>query len=132
MSVTDPIADMLTRIRNGGRARLDKVSMPKSELKTEIARVLHESGYIAGFGDEADAEKPTLSVKIRYGADDQPIIEGIQRISRPGRRVYVGAKKIPQIRSGLGIAILSTPRGVLTDVQARNEGVGGELLAKVW
>jgi len=130
--VTDPIADMLTRIRNGGRARLAVVSMPKSQLKTEIARVLQENGYIAGFGDAADAEKPTLEVRIRYGSDDQPIIEGLQRISRPGRRVYVNAKKIPQIRSGLGIAILSTPRGVLTDGQARSEGVGGELLAKVW
>ena len=130
--VTDPIADMLTRIRNGGRARLDVVSMPKSQLKTEIARVLHENGYIAGFGDAPDAEKPTLQVRIRYGSDDQPIIEGLQRMSRPGRRIYVNAKKIPQIRSGLGIAILSTPRGVLTDTQARTEGVGGELLAKVW
>jgi small subunit ribosomal protein S8 len=132
MSVTDPIADMLTRIRNGGRARLDSVSMPKSQLKAEIARVLHENGYISGYGDAPDAEKPTLSVRIRYGADDQPIIEGLERISRPGRRIYVNAKKIPQIRSGLGIAILSTPRGVLTDAQAREQGVGGELLAKVW
>src|SRR5262245_50575696 len=132
MAVTDPIADMLTRIRNGGRARLEKVSMPKSQLKAEIARVLHENGYIAGFGDEPDAEKPTLSIRIRYATNDQPIIEGLERISRPGRRIYVNAKKIPQIRSGLGIAILSTPRGVLTDGQARDQGVGGELLAKVW
>jgi len=130
--LTDPIADMLTRIRNGGRSRASKVALPKSQLLTEIARVLHETGYIAGYGELADAEKPTLSIEIRYGDDDQPIIEGIQRISRPGRRVYVGAKKIPQIRSGLGIAILSTPRGVLTDAQAREAGIGGELLAKVW
>jgi small subunit ribosomal protein S8 len=130
--VTDPIADMLTRIRNGGRARLAVVSMPKSQLKAEIARVLHENGYIAGFGDAADAEKPTLQVRIRYGSDDRPIIEGLERMSRPGRRIYVNAKKIPQIRSGLGIAILSTPRGVLTDTEARTQGVGGELLAKVW
>jgi small subunit ribosomal protein S8 len=130
--VTDPIADMLTRIRNGGRARLAKISMPKSRLKAEIARVLHETGYIAGFGDVEGAEKPTLAIEIRYAEDDQPMIEGIERISTPGRRVYVGAKKIPQIRSGLGIAILSTPRGVLTDAQAREAGIGGELLAKVW
>ena len=130
--MTDPIADMLTRIRNGGRARLAAVRMPKSALKTEIARVLHENGYIAGYRDAPDAEKPTLEVRIRYGGDDQPIIEGLERISRPGRRIYVNAKKIPQIRSGLGIAILSTPRGVLTDTQARTQGVGGELLAKVW
>jgi small subunit ribosomal protein S8 len=130
--LTDPIADMLTRIRNGGRARAARVALPKSRLLSEIARVLHETGYIAGFGDVADADKPTLSIEIRYGEDDQPMIEGIERISRPGRRVYVGAKKIPQIRSGLGIAILSTPRGVLTDAQAREAGIGGELLAKVW
>jgi len=129
---TDPIADMLTRIRNGGRARMSKVALPNSRLLSEIARVLHETGYIAGYGDVAGAEKPTLQVEIRYGDDDLPIIEGIERISRPGRRVYVGAKKIPQIRSGLGIAILSTPRGVLTDTQAREAGIGGELLAKVW
>jgi small subunit ribosomal protein S8 len=130
--LTDPIADMLTRIRNGGRSRAARVSLPKSRLLSEIARVLHETGYIAGFGDVADADKPTLSIEIRYSDDDEPMIEGIERISRPGRRVYVGAKKIPQIRSGLGIAILSTPRGVLTDAQAREAGIGGELLAKVW
>jgi small subunit ribosomal protein S8 len=130
--LTDPIADMLTRIRNGGRARLSKISLPKSRLKTEIARVLHENGYIAGFGDVSGAAKPTLSIEIRYGDDDQPIIEGLERVSRPGRRVYVHAKKIPHIRTGLGIAILSTPRGVLTDAQAREAGIGGELLAKVW
>jgi small subunit ribosomal protein S8 len=130
--VTDPIADMITRIRNGGRARLARVKLPKSRLKREIARVLHENGYIAGFGDVADAAKPTLAIDIRYGEDDSPIIEGIERISRPGRRVYVPAKKIPQIRSGLGIAIVSTPRGVMSDAQAREAGVGGELLAKVW
>jgi small subunit ribosomal protein S8 len=130
--VTDPIADMLTRIRNGGRARLARVKLPKSRLKREIARVLHENGYIAGFADVSDAAKPTLAIEIRYGEDDQPIIEGLERISRPGRRVYVGAKKIPQIRSGLGIAIVSTPRGVMSDAQAREAGLGGELLAKVW
>jgi len=122
--VTDPIADMLTRIRNGGRARLARVKLPKSRL--------HENGYIAGFSDVAEAAKPTLAIEIRYGEDDQPIIEGLERISRPGRRVYVGAKKIPQIRSGLGIAIVSTPRGVMSDAQAREAGLGGELLAKVW
>ncbi len=130
--VTDPIADMLTRIRNGGHARLAKVLMPKSRLKSEIARVLHENGYISGFGDVADAAKPTLAIEIRYGDDDQPIIEGLERVSRPGRRVYVDHKKIPQIRTGLGIAILSTPRGVLSDAQAREAGIGGEILAKVW
>jgi small subunit ribosomal protein S8 len=130
--VNDPIADMLTRIRNGGTARLLRVKMPKSQIKVEVARVLRERGYIAGYSDDPDAEKPTLTVEIRYSDGDRPIIEGIQRISRPGRRIYVSAKKIPQIRSGLGMAILSTPRGVMTDTEARSAGVGGELLAKVW
>jgi small subunit ribosomal protein S8 len=127
----DPIADMLPRIRNGGRARLLRVRSPKSREKMEIARVLHATGFIAGYGEDAEAAKPTLTVEIRYGSDDRPIIEGLERISRPGRRVYVGAKKIPQIRSGLGVAILSTPRGILTDAEARSAGVGGELLAEV-
>lgn len=130
--IHDPIADMLTRIRNGGRARLMRVKMPKSNLKVEVARVLRERGYISGYSDDPEAEKPTLCVEIRYGDDDRPVIEGIQRISSPGRRVYVTAKRIPQIRSGLGMAILSTPRGILTDTEAREAGVGGELLAKVW
>jgi small subunit ribosomal protein S8 len=130
--VTDPISDMLTRIRNGGRARLAKVQMPNSRLKAEIARVLHENGYISGYGEVEGAAKPTLAIEIRYGDDDQPIIEGLERVSRPGRRVYVDHKKVPHIRTGLGIAILSTPRGVLTDAQAREAGIGGEILAKVW
>ena len=123
---------MLTRIRNGGTARLMRVKMPKSNLKVEVARVLRDRGYIVGYADDPDAAKPTLSVEIRYTDGDRPIIEGIQRISRPGRRIYVSAKKIPQIRSGLGMAILSTPRGIMTDTEARSAGVGGELLAKVW
>ncbi len=130
--INDPIADMLTRIRNGGRARLMRVKMPKSKIKVELARVLRSCGYIAGYSDDPDAEKPTLCVEIRYSDDARPVIEGIQRISSPGRRVYVGADEIPQIRSGLGMAILSTPRGILTDTEARKAGVGGELLAKVW
>lgn len=130
--IHDPIADMLTRIRNGGRARLLRVKMPKSKLKVEVARALRERGYIAGYSDDPEAAKPTLCVEIRYGDDDRPVIEGIQRISSPGRRVYVRANRIPQIRSGLGMAILSTPRGIMTDTEARNAGVGGELLAKVW
>ena len=130
--IHDPIADMLTRIRNGGRARLLRVKMPKSKLKVEVARALRERGYIAGYSDDPEAAKPTLCVEIRYGDDDRPVIEGIQRISSPGRRVYVRANRLPQIRSGLGMAILSTPRGIMTDTEARNAGVGGELLAKVW
>ncbi len=130
--LTDPIADMLTRIRNGGRARLVRVSLPASRQKSEIARVLKEQGFIAGFSKEGEAKKPTLAVEIRYNAENAPIIEGIERVSRPSRRVYVGWDEIPQVRNGLGIAILSTPRGILTDAQAREAHVGGEVLARVW
>jgi len=130
--INDPIADMLTRIRNGGMARLMRVKMPKSKIKVELARVLRDRGYIVGFSDDPDAAKPTLCVEIRYSEGDRPVIEGIERISSPGRRVYVSAARIPQIRSGLGMAILSTPRGIMTDTEARAAGLGGELLAKVW
>ena len=130
--LTDPIADMLTRIRNGGRARLVRVSVPGSRLKADIARVLKERGFISDFSREGDSKKPSLSVEIRYNADNAPIIEGIERVSKPSRRVYVGWNEIPQVRNGLGIAILSTPRGILTDEQAREAHVGGEILARVW
>ena len=130
--LTDPIADLLTRIRNGGRARLVRVSLPGSRLKAEIARVLKEQGFISDFSREGDAKKPTLSVEIRYNAENAPIIEGIERVSRPSRRVYVGWDEIPTVRNGLGIAILSTPRGIVTDAQAREAHVGGEILARVW
>ncbi len=130
---TDPIADMLTRIRNGGRARLVRVSMPESRIKREIARVLKASGFISDFESDDGAEnKPTLQVEIRYNAENRPMIEGIERVSRPSRRVYVGSGEIPRIRNGLGIAILSTPRGILNDDEAREAHVGGEVLAKVW
>ncbi|MEE9281877.1 MAG: 30S ribosomal protein S8 [Myxococcota bacterium] len=130
--LTDPIADMLTRIRNGGGARLVRVSVPKSRVKEEIARVLAEQGFISGFSSEGDLKKPSLSVEIRYNAQNAPMIEGIERVSRPSRRVYVGWQDIPKVRNGLGIAILSTPRGILTDEQAREAHVGGEVLARIW
>ena len=130
--LTDPIADMLTRIRNGGMARMQRVSIPASRLKGEIARLLQETGYITGYrSDEADG-KPVLVLDLRYDEEAEPIIGGIERVSRPSRRVYVGAKEVPQVRNGLGVAILSTPRGILTDSQARDANVGGEILARVW
>ena len=128
----DTIADMLTRIRNGGRARLSLVSMPDSRIRRNIARVLQEQGYIRSFSTDGDAKKPVLVIEIRYGDLDLPIIDGIQRVSKPGRRVYVGWSEIPKVRNGLGIAILSTPQGILTDQQAREAHVGGEVLAEVW
>jgi len=133
--LTDPIADLLTRIRNGGRARKLSISLPDSRLRREIVRVLKESGYVEDFSMEAEGTKKTLNVKLRYHTGRRsgiPIIEHIERVSKPGRRVYVGHKDIPMVRSGIGIAILSTPQGVVTDRQAREARVGGELLARVW
>ena len=130
--LTDPIADMITRIRNGGQARLKRVGMPESRLKREVARVLQEQGYISSFSSDGDPKKPVLTVEVRYTEESKPMIQGIQRVSRPSRRVYVGWQEIPKVRNGLGIAILSTPRGILTDEQAREAHVGGEILAEVW
>jgi small subunit ribosomal protein S8 len=130
--VSDPIADMLTRIRNAGRAHHGEASIPASRLKREIARVLKESGFIDGYRVDARDGKPVLVVEIRYDAEREPIIEGLERVSKPSRRVYVGAKHIPRIRNGVGMAILSTPRGIMSDAQAREAGLGGELLARVW
>ena len=130
--LTDPLADMLTRIRNAGRARLARVSMPESRLKREVARVLHETRFISGYSSDGDSKKPTLTVEIRYNRSSGPMIEEIQRVSRPGRRVYVKANQVPKVRNGLGLAILSTPRGILTDDQAREAHIGGEILAEVW
>ena len=130
--LTDPIADMITRIRNGGQARLKRVEIPESRLKREVARVLQEQGYISNFSSDDDPKKPMLTVEVRYNEGSEPMIQGIQRVSRPSRRVYVGWQEIPKVRNGLGIAILSTPRGILTDEQAREAHVGGEILAEVW
>ena len=130
--LTDPVSDMLTRIRNGGGARLSQAAIPESRLKREVARLLEQRGFIEGYESDGDEKKPTLRVRLRYGRQSRPMIEGIERVSRPGRRVYVGADEIPLVRNGLGMAILSTPKGILTDAQAREERVGGEVLARVW
>jgi small subunit ribosomal protein S8 len=129
---TDPIADMLTRVRNASRVRLVRVSMPESRMKRDIARVLKERGFIREYSSDDDPKKPTLTISLRYGHENEPTIEGIERISRPGRRVYVNAREIPRVRSGLGVAILSTPKGILSDEEARTERVGGEFVARVW
>jgi small subunit ribosomal protein S8 len=130
--LTDPIADMFTRIRNGGRARLVRVTLPESRMKRELARVLQEHGYIGSFESDGHAKKPNLSIDIRYNRRGQPMIEGLIRVSKPSCRVYVGSRDIPTVRNGLGIAILSTPKGILTDAEAREAHVGGEVLAEVW
>ncbi|MDO5686939.1 MAG: 30S ribosomal protein S8 [Neisseria sp.] len=129
MSMHDPISDMLTRIRNGQRANKVSVSMPSSKLKRSIAEVLKEEGYIESYSVSADA-KPILSIELKYYAG-RPVIEQIKRVSRPGLRVYKGSQDIPSVMNGLGVAIVSTSQGVMTDRKARANGVGGELLCVV-
>lgn len=128
----DPIADFLTRVRNGGRARLSRVPVRESRLTREIARVLKDRGFIRDYSSDGDPTKPVLTVELRYDPDNRHIIERIERVSRPSRRVYVGWKEVPRVRNGTGIAILSTNRGILTDDQAREAHVGGEVLARIW
>jgi small subunit ribosomal protein S8 len=130
--LSDPIADMLTRIRNGGQARLTHVSIPASHIKRELARVLKETGFIRDFRSETEDGKAVLIVELRYRDGSVPMIERIERVSRPSRRLYLRARQVPPVRNGLGIGILSTPRGILTDSQAREAGIGGEYLARVW
>jgi small subunit ribosomal protein S8 len=130
--MTDPIADMLTRVRNAVAAGHSNVVMPASHLKADIARVLREEGYIRGFDVQEDKGKRTLRIQLRYAAKKQPILVGLKRISRPGLRVYSKRSAIPRVFGGVGTAILSTPRGVMTGDQARRLGVGGEVLCHVW
>ena len=130
MSMSDPIADMLTRIRNGQQAQKASVSMPSSKLKVAIAKVLQDEGYIDGFAVRDEAGKASLDVTLKYYAG-RPVIERIERVSRPGLRVYKGAGAIPQVMNGLGVAIVTTPKGVMTDRKARATGVGGEVLCYV-
>ncbi|MCS6911894.1 MAG: 30S ribosomal protein S8 [Myxococcales bacterium] len=132
MSMTDPIADMLTRIRNAIMARKAQIEVPASGLKERIAEILHEEGYLDGVQRTEEGGRAMLTLTLRYGSDNQSAIQSLRRVSRPGQRRYVSCADIPRVRSGLGIAILSTSRGVLTDRQARKLGVGGELLCEVW
>lgn len=130
MSMSDPIADMLTRVRNAQQVNKTSVTMPSSKLKVAIATVLKEEGYIEDFKVSGSQAKPELEITLKYYAG-RPVIERIDRVSRPGLRIYKGAKAIPQVMNGLGVAIVSTPRGVMTDRKARATGVGGEVLCYV-
>lgn len=132
MTMTDPIADMLTRIRNANLAYKDQVVLPRSRLKEEIARVLSKEGYVAGYRLDGDPPKERIVVEMKYGPERERTITGVRRVSRPGRRVYADRARLPRVQGGLGIAILSTSQGVLTDRQAARRGVGGEVLAYVW
>ncbi|OWY40742.1 30S ribosomal protein S8 [Xenophilus sp. AP218F] len=130
MSMHDPISDMLTRIRNGQRASKTAVSMPSSKLKVALAQVLKDEGYIEDFAIAGEEKKPVLDIQLKYYAG-RPVIERIDRVSRPGLRVYKGSTEIPKVMNGLGVAILSTSKGVMTDRKARSAGIGGELLCVV-
>lgn len=137
MSMTDPIADMLTRIRNSTAVGHPTVAMPSSKLKAEIARILKEEGFIAGY-EVVDGESPghkILRLRLRYVGERRfrrPVITGLERVSKPGRRVYTGKREIPWVLSGMGVSILTTPKGVMTGQRARQLNVGGEILCKVW
>jgi small subunit ribosomal protein S8 len=132
MNLTDPVADFLTRIRNAHGARHQKLDVPASRLKAEIARILKEEGYIANVKPVEEEGIKLLRVYLKYGANNESAIRDLKRISKPGCRVYVGRDEIRRVQGGLGIAILTTPKGVMTGRQARREGVGGELLCEVW
>jgi small subunit ribosomal protein S8 len=132
MSMTDPIADLLTRIRNGLHADRDDVEMPASNFKAEVARILREQGYIEDFAVEPARVGRTLRVQLKYTEDRKPVIQGIERMSRPGRRHYVEAGTVPKVQGGMGTTIISTSRGVMTGHEARRAGIGGELVARVW
>jgi small subunit ribosomal protein S8 len=133
MSMTDPVADMLTRIRNGIQAHHDRVEIPASKLKVEIARILKSEGFIRNYSlTDKDKTQAVLRVDLKYSPDGEPVIHGIERISRPGRRVYRNKQEIPSVLGGLGLAIVSTSKGVLSGHQAAKDGIGGEVLCQVW
>jgi len=132
MSMTDPISDFLSRIRNGLQARKQTIDCPRSGLKVRIAEILREEGYLNAVSQAEDHGQGTISVTLRYDNTNHAAITGLKRASRPGQRRYVGAKALPRVRNGLGVAIVSTSRGVMTDRKARELGVGGEVLCEVW
>ena len=130
--MTDPIADMLTRIRNASKAKLEKVDIPSSKLKLEIAKILKDEGYIKNLKMVKDRRQGVIRIYLKYTDEESPVIQGLRRVSRPGCRVYVGNMAIPKVMGGLGTAILSTPRGVQTGKQAKKDNVGGEVLCHIW
>ncbi len=132
MQITDPIADMLTRIRNANSSKHETVSIPSSKIKVEIAKILLEEGYIAGYEVIEDGLQGIIKVTLKYGPNKQKVITGLKRISKPGLRVYASKDELPRVLRGLGIAIISTSKGIMTDKKARSENVGGEVLAFIW
>ncbi len=132
MQITDTIADMLTRIRNASSAKHDSVDIPASNVKKAIAQILLDEGYINGFTVEEDGKQGVIHMQLKYGSNKSPVITGLRRVSKPGLRIYTNVEDMPRVMKGLGIAILSTSKGIMTDKKARAEKVGGEVLAFVW
>jgi len=132
MSLTDPIADMLTRIRNAAKAKKREVNIPNARIKVEIAKILKDEGYIRSFKVVDDAKQGVLNIILKYADDNRSVISGLERVSRPGCRIYCGKDAIPRVYGGLGINILSTSRGLMTGRSAAREGLGGEILCNVW
>lgn len=132
MQMTDVVADLLTRIRNANDAKHDTVDIPASNMKKAIAQILLDEGYIKGYQVTDDGKQGILTITLKYGEGKQKIIQGLKRVSKPGLRIYAASQDIPKVRNGLGIAIVSTSRGIMTDKAARKENVGGEVLAFVW
>ena len=130
--MTDPIADMLTRIRNANQNRAKTVSMPSSKMKEEIAKILKDEGFVEEFSIEENDVQNTLTLTLKYGQKKERVITGLKRVSKPGLRVYSKAEDLPKVLNGLGIAIISTPKGIMTDKKARKENVGGEVIAYAW
>lgn len=132
MHITDTIADMLTRIRNANSAKHDMVDVPASKMKAAIAQILLDEGYIKGFTVVEDGKQGVIKIALKYGVGKTPVIQGLRRVSKPGLRIYTNCEDMPKVLRGLGIAILSTSKGIITDKQARKENVGGEVLAFIW
>jgi small subunit ribosomal protein S8 len=132
MQITDPIADMLTRIRNANTAKHETVDVPASNMKKAIAEILNEEGYIAGYQVIDDGKQGVIRIALKYGPNKEKVISGLKRVSKPGLRIYAGAEELPRVLKGLGIAIVSTSKGIMTDKAARKQNIGGEVLAFVW
>ncbi len=132
MQITDPIADMLTRIRNANTAKHETVDVPASNMKKSIAEILNEEGYIAGYQVIDDGKQGVIRITLKYGPNKEKVISGLKRVSKPGLRIHAGAEELPRVLKGLGIAIISTSKGVMTDKAARKLNIGGEVLAFVW
>jgi len=132
MQITDPIADMLTRIRNANTAKHETVDIPASNMKKAIAEILNEEGFIAGYQIIDDGKQGVIKIALKYGPNKEKVISGLKRVSKPGLRIYAGAEELPRVLKGLGIAIISTSKGIMTDKAARKQNIGGEVLAFVW